>query len=342
MYVMQQIGFALDTPPTPFDSPDEVRKAVTNLLDRLERPATRRAYRAAMADFSAWWSRHGQADLSSLNAGAAQAYVKGSKEYAKSSTISQRVVCLRRILRACSTAGIEAAGAFDNVALERRNPKWHSTSVPSDATIARLLAAASGSSVRDTRDRALVAMLYSTFVPLRLLRRLTVETFRKTRYGAELVFEPGRFGFRMPCPPNLARYLDEYIHIAGIGMDTNGYLFRTIAGASEQVREHALSQPDIFRIVQRLARHAGVAEPVNPRSLRASGIVRYLRDFKNLHTAAELAGHMNIRTTIRYAPQGTKRKRNRIAYRLEDIDAYDEEDIDQLHEEQDLYRDDYD
>lgn len=342
MYVMQQVGLALDSLPDLFEHPDDVRTAVNGLLNRLERPATYRAYRAAMANFSAWCIKQDRLELGSLDAEMGRAYVDHLKSRVTPSTIAQRVVCLRRILKACNAAGIAVSGLFDDVVLERRKTKWHATSAPSRATIARLLAAASGANIRDARDRAVVGMLYVTFVPLRSLRRMRIETFQRTRRGAELVLDIG-FAESVPCPPILTKYLDEYIQVAGIRTESKGFLFRTIAGASGHVTERPLSQPDLYRIVQRMAASAQVSEPVSPRSIRASGIIRYLRDFNNMLNAAQQAGHASTRTTVRYADQGTKRKRNRIAYRRVDLQL-EEDFIDDLEGEfydTETYDDDY-
>jgi site-specific recombinase XerD len=325
MYDIQQIGFCLIAVPDLFREPVGAAKAFTDVLAAMVSPHTDRVYRAAAAHFSAWCGEQGR-KLAELDTDAVSTYLEASRTSCKDSTVRQRILCLRKLLQACSDAGAAPAGLFAGVSVSRRT-KWHADSALPESELTRMLSAASGSSVRQMRDRALFSMLFSTFLPVGALRRLSVETFSRNPKAAYLVIEPGRYGLRLLCPERLARYLESYIHGAGIGMEPQGYLFRSIAGGSGRLTQRPLTQPDVYRIIQGLAKQAGITKAVSPRQVRAAGIVKFLRNGGDLNLAARLAGHETLRTTVKYAAVGTKRKKHRIAYRLADVDADWEKDL---------------
>ena len=190
-----------------------------------------------------------------------------------------------------------------------------------DKDLGQLIKAGSGAGIAALRDTAIVAFLIACFVPVRTLRTLSTKTYSRNRDGAWLRFSGGFNTATYPCPQRLAACLDAYLQIAAVSAREDPYLFRTIAGASGALTQRALSQPDVFRIVQKRARAAGIEGRVSPRELRAAGLARFLRDGGDLVVAARLAGHRTTRSTIRYAQPGVVRPRNRIAYRLEDLDT---------------------
>jgi site-specific recombinase XerD len=325
MYDIHQIGFCLIAIPDLFRESDAAAKAFTEVLAATVSPHTDRVFRAAAGHFSAWCSDQ-RRKLAELDPHSVGTYLEACRTSCKDSTVRQRIVCLRNLLKACSDAGAAPAGLFDGVSVSRRT-KWHADTALPESQLTRMLGAASGSSVRHLRDRALLSMLFSTFLPVGALRRLSVETFSRNPKAAYLVIEPGRSGLRLLCPERLAGYLESYVHAASIGMEPQGYLFRSIAGRSGRLTQRPLTQPDLYRIIQGLAKRAGIAEAVSPRRVRAAGIVRFLRNGGDLNLAARLARHETLRTTVKYAAIGTKRKKHRIAYRLADLHADSDKDF---------------
>ena len=98
---------------------------------------------------------------------------------------------------------------------------------------------------------------------------------------------------RDPIPPPTARAIDAYL--ASRGDPDEGPLFATKT-------ERHLSEPYLFRLVQRLARNAAIpaADNLSPHSLRHTAITEALDATHDLRKAQDLAGHADPRTTRLY------------------------------------------
>ena len=104
----------------------------------------------------------------------------------------------------------------------------------------------------------------------------------------------------VPCHHNLDHFLDEYIAVAGIAGDANGYLFRTTMRRSGILTEKPLHQQDAYRIVQKRAKAAGIETKIGNHTFRATGITAYLKNSGKLEVAQHIANHESPRTTKLY------------------------------------------
>src|SRR6202011_1036885 len=85
--------------------------------------------------------------------------------------------------------------------------------------------------VRDLRDRALIATLTYSFARITAALRMKVEDLRPKGAGWQiLLHEKGGKEHAMPCHHALAEALGAYIDAAGIADDRKGWLFRTARG----------------------------------------------------------------------------------------------------------------
>jgi site-specific recombinase XerD len=312
-------------PPLFSESP-AARAQFRTFIEQLVSRHTLRAYLTAVQHFSDWCSGCAIEGLMAVDAEAARTYAEVCAAEYSASTVKQRIVCLRKLFEALSQAGFAAPGVFERIAAPKKAKQHPAVTVPSDAVLLRLIDTG-GATMIALRDRALLALMSTSFVPMRTLCVLPVRTFARNRKNAWLVFG----GDKVSCPPRLASYMESYLDAGGLRLDEDAYLFRSIAGASGHLTERPLTQPDVYRIVRRRAEAAGVGGKLGPRDIRAAGLVRFLRCGGSLELARKLAGHATSRTTVIYAPPGTRRPRNRIAYRFADLD----EDWD------DLVEDDY-
>jgi len=284
---------------------------------------TERAYLAAARDFAAWCAENDIDDLEQINAATLRGFLAMCTTRYAPSTAKQRALCLRCLLESTRDFQCPAGDAFHGLSLPKSKPPARHVSRISEAELGRLLQV-HGASLVDLRDRALLALLITCFVPIRALCRLTTKTFLRDKDGPWL-----RLGKRLDqakylCPEHVTRAIESYLSAAVIKRQEDPYLFRSIAGASGALTGRPLSQADVFRIVRRRAKAAGIKGLVSPRELRAAGIARFLsHGRRDLEIAADLAGHISTRSTIRYTPPGATRPRRRIAYRLSELDKWD-------------------
>ena len=95
----------------------------------------------------------------------------------------------------------------------------------------RLIDAIPTDTVRDLRDRALIATLTYSFARITAALRMRVEDLRPRGAGWELrLREKGGKQHVIPCHHALAELLHAYIAAAGIAEERKGWLFRTAKG----------------------------------------------------------------------------------------------------------------
>jgi len=156
--------------------------------------------------------------------------------------------------------------------------------------------------VRDLRDRALIATLTYGFARIGAALTMKVEDL-EPKGSAWLIrlHEKGGKQHVMPCHHALAEALHAYIAIAGIGEDKKGWLFRTSRGHQGiTLGEKPMTQSDAWRMVRKRALAAGIMAPIGNHSFRATGITAYLSNGGTLEHAQTMAAHESPRTTKLY------------------------------------------
>ena len=70
--------------------------------------------------------------------------------------------------------------------------------------------------------------------------------------------EKGGKRHEMPCHHNLEAYLDAYIEAAKIGEAKKAALFRSARGRTGELTEKPMDRVDVYRMIRRRARDAGL------------------------------------------------------------------------------------
>ena len=166
-----------------------------------------------------------------------------------------------------------------------------------------LIAAIDTDSLTGLRDRALIGVMVYTFARVGAVLQMNVEDyFSQGRRGWVRLHEKGGKEHEAPCIPKLETYLDEYIATAGIAGEKDGPLFR-ITGRSTGT-PHRMTQQDAYRMIQRRAGQAGIKTRIGNHSMRATGIIDYLKNKGSLAEARKMANHADTRTTQLYDRRG--------------------------------------
>jgi site-specific recombinase XerD len=118
--------------------------------------------------------------------------------------------------------------------------------------------------------------------------------------------EKGGKEHEMPAHSRLEEHVDAYITAAAIAEDKKGPLFRTTYRRTRQLTESRMSQPDIWRMVRRRAKDAGIATPIGCHTFRATGITNHLCHGGTLEKAMCMANHESARTTGLYDHSGNE------------------------------------
>ncbi len=166
----------------------------------------------------------------------------------------------------------------------------------------KLIDAIPTETVRDLRDRALIATLTYSFTRITAALKMKVEDLRPQGAGWVLrLHEKGGKHHTMPCHHALAEALRAYIETAVIAEDRKGWLFRTARGHTATVlSDQPMTQPDAWRMIRRHAVAAGIHAPIGNHTFRATGITAYLANGGALEHAQTMAAHESPRTTKLY------------------------------------------
>jgi integrase len=123
--------------------------------------------------------------------------------------------------------------------------------------------------------------------------------FTQGRRGWVRLHEKGGKEHEVPCHHTLEAFLDEYLAAASIKGDADGPFFRTVAGYKTGSAS-PMWQQDVYRMIQRRAKAAGIATKIGNHTFRATGITAYLKNGGTLEHAQQIANHASPRTTKLY------------------------------------------
>src|SRR6202034_3761376 len=193
----------------------------------IRNPHPRRAYALACSRFFAWCEDRGLT-LATIRPFDVAAWVKELREKHSTPGVKQQLAAVRMLFDWLITCQVLPT----NPAASVRGPKYvvatGKTPVLDGGEWRKLLDAIPADTVRDLRDRALIATLTYSFARIGAALKLKVEDLRSSGTGWQIhLHEKGGKEHRMPCHHALAEMLHAYIAAAGIAEDRKGWLFRT-------------------------------------------------------------------------------------------------------------------
>jgi site-specific recombinase XerD len=271
----------------------------------IRNPNTRRAYFRAVVRFFAWCEHRGAGDLSAIEPLHVAAYIELRGKEVDKPSVKQELAAVRMLFDWLVVGGIVRT----NPAAAVRGPKHvvHKGKTPilSPAEARQLLDTIDASHLIGIRDRALIATELYTFGRVGATIGLNVEDcyIQERRLWLRLHEKNGKV-IEIPCNHNLEQFLHEYIDAAGIGDDRAAPLFRTTYRRTKKLTDRRMSQKDVWSMIRRRAREAGIETEIGCHSLRGTGITAYLVNGGTLDAAQRMAGHSDPRTTKLYDRRG--------------------------------------
>jgi integrase/recombinase XerD len=262
-------------------------------------PRTVEAYRRDLSDFTRWLGgAPGAATTEQLEAYVAQLRADGLA----ATTIARRVAALRSFFRHQMLLGARADNPAAELELPRRRRALPKTLSPGE--VERLIDAATGTTPRAMRDRALVEILYGA--GLRVSEAVGLERagvdlenrlVRAVGKGSkERIVPLGR-----PAVDALRRYLAHGRPY--LDKRHRPELFLNAQGG-------ALTRAGAFLVLRRLAEKAGLEpERVHPHLLRHSFATHLLEGGADLRSVQEMLGHADLSTTELYTHVSDRRRR---------------------------------
>jgi site-specific recombinase XerD len=267
----------------------------------IRNPNTRRAYARAAVHFFSWCDvRH--LSLSTIRPFDVAAWIEELQQHHSPPGVKQQLAAVRMLFDWLVIGQIVP----NNPAAAVRGPKHvvrvGKTAVLDSAEWRQLVDSIPTTTIRDLRDRALIATLTYSFARIGAALTMKVEDLRPRGAGWTIrLREKGGKHHAMPCHHSLAEALHTYISAAAIADDRKGWLFRTSPRrVGTTLTSQPMAQADAWRMIRRRAGAAGIAAQIGNHTFRATGITAYLTNGGTLEHAQEMAGHESPRTTKLY------------------------------------------
>jgi len=267
----------------------------------IRNPHTRRAYARACSRFFAWCEHRGLA-LRDIRPFDVAAYIEGLQQDHSAPGVKQQLAAVRMLFDWLVVGQVVPSNPASAVRGPKHVVKTGKTPVLEAAEWRTLLDSIPAATLRDLRDRALIATLTYSFARINAALKMKVDDLTPKGAGWTIrLHEKGGKHHSMPCHHSLAEALHAYINAAGIAEDRKGPLFRTSRGHNgDLLSDQAMTQPDAWRMVRRRAKAAGINAPIGNHTFRATGITTYLSNGGALEHAQEMAAHESPRTTKLY------------------------------------------
>jgi site-specific recombinase XerD len=267
----------------------------------IRNPNTRRAYARACSTFFAWCEAR-DLSLGTIRPYDVALYIETRQQTHSAPDVKQQLAAVRMLFDWLITGQVVGINPAAAVRGPKHVVKTGKTPVLDSKEWRTLLDSIPTTTVRDLRDRALIATLTYAFARIGAALTMKVEDLRPKGAGWQLrLHEKGGKHHTMPCHHALAEALRAYIDAAGLAEDRKGWLFRTSRGhRGIELSQQPMTQPDAWRMIRRRAAAAGIHAPIGNHSFRATGITAYLSNGGTLEHAQEMAAHESPRTTKLY------------------------------------------
>ena len=278
---------------------DPEAEAFLTLLATRRAPKTVEAYRRDLTALSTWLD----GPIGRITTEQLEQYLAELRAAGRSpATIARRVAAIRSFFRHQTLLGARTDNPAAELDLPRRRRTLPRTLSPLEAE--RLVEAASGTSPRDLRDRALVELLYGA--GLRVSEAVGLDK-SSVDLDARLVRCVGKGSKErvVPIGRQAVQALRRYMSRGRPFLDARHRpeLFLNAKGGG-------LTRAGAFLILRRLAAKAGLEpERVHPHLLRHSFATHLLEGGADLRSVQEMLGHADLATTELYTHVSDRRRR---------------------------------
>ena len=244
---------------------------------QIRNPNTRAAYAKAVTQFFAWCDAHGL-DLTQISPIAVATYIEAMQDTYSAPTVKQHLAAIRHLFDWLVVGQVVPANPAASVRGPTHVVRTGKTPVLQPAEARLLLASIDGSDLADRRDRALLAVMVYSFARVSAVVRMDVEDYYQQgkRWWLRL-HEKGGKHHALPVPVHhkAEAYLDAYLDAAGIADETGTPLWRTLTRRRE-ISGRRMSRVDVFQMIKRRVKAAGLGTAANCHTFRATGITAYL------------------------------------------------------------------
>jgi integrase/recombinase XerD len=261
---------------------------------------TRMAYQRAVKTFFTWIEGH-RLGLLQIRPLHVAAYIEQLGQEKSIPTVKQNLAAIRELFDYLIVGQVVEMNPAAAVKGPSYSAKKGKTPVLDSAEARQLLESIDTTSVVGLRDRAVIGLMVYTFARVGAMVGMNVEDYfpQGKRWWARL-HEKGSKLHDVPCHHKLEEYLDAYVEKAKLWEQKKSPLFRTSLGKTKKLTAHRMTRRDVYEMVRRRAKYAGIETAIGCHTFRATGITNYLTNGGTLEKAQQLANHESARTTKLY------------------------------------------
>jgi site-specific recombinase XerD len=273
----------------------------------LTSPATRRAYKNAIKDFMQFTGLKKLEEFRTVSRAHVIAWRDDLVQRTRSSsTIRHRLSALASLFDYLCEKNAVTHNPVKGVKRPKVESNEGRTPALGDHQARKLLDAPDGLSLRDKRDRAILATLLYHALRREELCKLTVKDFKHERRGVQHLRVSGKGGKTryVPLHPAVSGLVYDYLEQAGHGADDSGALFRPVKNNTGSGLNNAITADGIYRIVRGYSSELGFR--IGAHALRATAATNALDNQADIAKVQEWLGHANIATTRIYDHRETR------------------------------------
>lgn len=282
-------------------------------LANITNPKTRRAYKNDVSEFSAFAGLKDSAELRTITRAHVIAWRKDLEARALADTsIRRKLSALSSLFDYLCEHNAVLGNPVDGVKRPMSNGNEGSTPALGDAQARKLLDAPSEETLKGKRDRAILATLLYHGIRREELCRLRIRDMQSRQGVGHFRIKGKRDKVRfVPIHAAAQRLIDEYLALAGHGLDLGGPIFRPIKNnRTPEKLDRPLDPASVYR---NIVRHYGLATGINAEvnglcvhSLRATAATNALSHQADIAKVQEWLGHANVSTTRLYDRRKTR------------------------------------
>jgi integrase/recombinase XerD len=256
---------------------------------------TRMAYLRAIRPFLMWCEARGLRDIKPIVVAVCIEQHPGAPL-----TVKQHLAAIRMLLDWLVTGQVIPVNPASAVRGPTYVVKRGKTPVLSAEEARTLLDSIDVRTIAGLRDRVLIGVLVYTVTRVSAVTGMRVQDYypKGKRWWFRLHEKGGKF-HEVPANHKAEAYMDAYLEVARIKNDPKAPLFRTL-NRWRQLTPTGMNRIDVFQMIKRRAREAGLPPTTCCHTFRATGITAYLQNGGKLELAQVLAAHESPRTTKLY------------------------------------------
>ena len=155
-------------------------------------------------------------------------------------------------------------------------------------------------SIVGLRDRALIGVMVFSFARVGAVVGMRVEDyFAEGKRWSFRLHEKGGKLHNVPAHHCAEEYVDAYLDATDLRAEPKAPLFQSV-DRQRRLSGKQLHRVDVFRMIRRRAKQAGLDVAVCCHTFRATGITAYLENGGSIENAQAIANHESPRTTKLY------------------------------------------